>query len=68
MNIKSNHVVLIFIILGGLIGGYFIILSLITQETDRTNLIISTTTSIYDTELLDAIEKDFEAKYAIATN
>ena len=65
MNIKSNHFVLIFIILGGLISGYYIISSLVTQETDRTNLIISTTTSIYDTGLLDVIEIDFEAKYAI---
>jgi|TARA_B100000315_G_scaffold96484_1_gene88626 tungstate transport system substrate-binding protein len=65
MNIKSNHFLLIFIILGGLIGGYYIISSLVTQETDRTNLIISTTTSIYDTGLLDVIEIDFEAKYAI---
>lgn len=65
MNVKSSQLVMIFIILVGLAGGYYIISSLITQETERMNLIVSTTTSIYDTGLLDVIEEDFEARYAI---
>jgi tungstate transport system substrate-binding protein len=34
----------------------------------RERVIVSTTTSLYDTELLDAVEKEFEAKYPIDLN
>jgi len=34
----------------------------------RERVIVSTTTSLYDTELLDAVENEFEAKYPIDLN
>ncbi len=34
----------------------------------RDRVIVSTTTSLYDTELLDVVEKEFEAKYPIDLN
>lgn len=56
---------MIFIIFGVITGVYFSLTFLITSENERINLIISTTTSIYDTGLLDIIEEDFESKFTI---
>jgi len=39
--------------------------TLYTGATSKKKLVISTTTSLYDTELLDTIEDQFEAKYPI---
>lgn len=56
---------MIFIIIGVTIGIFYNLTFLINSENKRVNLIISTTTSIYDTGLLDFIEKDFESKFGI---
>ena len=39
--------------------------ALYINATSKETLVVSTTTSLYDTELLDTIEDDFEAKYPI---
>jgi len=38
------------------------------RASTKTRLIVSTTTSLYDTGLLDAVEKEFETKYPIDLN
>jgi tungstate transport system substrate-binding protein len=43
-------------------GGYYL---LNPQKPNSTNLVVSTTTSLYDTGILDAIEEDFEANHPI---
>jgi tungstate transport system substrate-binding protein len=47
----------------GSMGGYYIIQSQIT--TGNRSLVVSTTTSLYDTGVLDVIEDAFEAEYPI---
>lgn len=56
---------MIFFIIGVIIGNFYNLTFLINSENERVNLIVSTTTSIYDTGLLDIIEKDFESKFGI---
>lgn len=55
--------VLLFAVVGSVAGTTYYL-----RATVQERLIVSTTTSLYDTGLLDAIEAEFEAKYSIDLN
>ncbi len=56
-------IILVLAVVGSIAGTTYYL-----RATARERLIVSTTTSLYDTGLLDAIEAEFEAKYSIDFN
>jgi tungstate transport system substrate-binding protein len=58
---KVQGALIIVIVVCAIAGGAYSYYSFITPT--KTNLIVSTTTSLYETGLLDALKTDFESKY-----